>query len=1381
MCVLPQGLCAVSEILRASPSIWIRIAKRRKVLFGGAPRGSSLFERAIEYMGNTESLAVAKELASRDLHAVDTGLEELEHLREGFRRVTSFSRNAQRQHGMDKDTFREMVLSAFPRMPKTLGERLFDVLNTEHSGLLQWSELLSGLDLTQKSTNGNKALFAENQAKLLFAIYDLNDTGQLQRDVLDRFVNSPPSIAYAEFTAVLEARNPAFLVEWIEKLARHVGRKPRRAIEELQNRYNVVRVREHIQMSTRLTLEEICALEKWFQRALKGRLKLETSVFLDEAGTHLPRAMCDLLAVHLGSAMDFAQFCTVVSHCARGTRQSKRAFLFSLLVEPDASPIVASAEKAARLAEALQESPHVLDQMTEPLFLGLQRTSVDRLVDQLPVAVCSHFDCCLKPTEPYVEKAIVEARWLEYLVPHPSHVWYLLDTVWWYKWCSYSQFHCLNGTKGGDLPFPTLPLDIVQQSGLHLPLQDDASAGSRPGPMKNWNLQYRHGSRRLKLDMVVGQHFHLIPEPVYATLAQWYGGGPSFTRSYLVSTMELELYPLVLRVGRTDAKGDVTVSGEEVVVGKESPARAILHDCCHVLIVRDKKTRLWCTNSISKVLVLDDICPYDQLSQESILIVEIQEPDGSWPLCQTDDAAPLDAQLKSYSYGLVGLDNLGNTCYMSSAIQCLSHSRLLCDYFRSGHYRYDLNLTNKLGTQGKLAVAFGNLLTSLWSTNKKNVSPVHFRTALAKFSAQFDNNDQHDAQELLAFLLSGLSEDLNRVKESPKHVEQADSAGRSDSVVADEWWQNYLRREVSIIVALFMGQYKSLLSCSRCHHQSASFEPFTFLQLPLKENETRVMVLTIVFSCGRAPMRCTLELPREGLIADVKEAIARYVGDAVPVVVACINSRDHSVHNMYPDGHKLSQIKEDEQVIAYRLEEVSVNPDIATKGQVDTRLQVGDAVGVQHDRSNVPSHARIIACNPNGTYDIAFWTGKRDFGYSRTRLVQYAGQSICVNLVHRRMENATVFFTDPHVLRLFGTPLVVSVVPGRTTGYQLYSMVWWRLRRIFHWTHLPDPAQISPLTASDDDQEDHLLSSDVATVALGTHLEHTRFGFCLRLVTMDGMACSRCPWLSGCRGCLLSSHEDALVHVCGRETIAIDWDIKTMAEDYDSTEASKVEVHPSFEANQTKVETALSLDSCLKDFTAKEHLDEAYCSRCKSLTPSTKKMDLWRLPPLLVIQLKRFHYTATSRKKLRNLVHFPLKGLDLQTYLVHATNQSGLQYWRFLGGKLASADATADENAMYDLYAVVNHIGVLGGGHYVANVFSESDKKWKCFNDHLCRDIDEKDVVSPSAYILFYIRRDMKSLPIHQVFPVNATSPVSDEDIAALLRENDLSSRCVIS
>ena len=56
-------------------------------------------------------------------------------------------------------------------------------------------------------------------------------------------------------------------------------------------------------------------------------------------------------------------------------------------------------------------------------------------------------------------------------------------------------------------------------------------------------------------------------------------------------------------------------------------------------------------------------------------------------------------------------------------------------------------------------------------------------------------------QEVLAFLLDGLHEDLNRVKCKP-YIEVSDAQGCPDDQVADEYWQNHLARNNSIIVDL---------------------------------------------------------------------------------------------------------------------------------------------------------------------------------------------------------------------------------------------------------------------------------------------------------------------------------------------------------------------------------------------------------------------------------------------------------------------------------------------------------------------------------------------------------------------------------------------------
>jgi ubiquitin C-terminal hydrolase len=64
--------------------------------------------------------------------------------------------------------------------------------------------------------------------------------------------------------------------------------------------------------------------------------------------------------------------------------------------------------------------------------------------------------------------------------------------------------------------------------------------------------------------------------------------------------------------------------------------------------------------------------------------------------------------------GVTGLYNIGNTCYMSSALQCLSHVRHLKNYVNSGVYSNEINYENVLGSHGALVLHLAQLLRALW-------------------------------------------------------------------------------------------------------------------------------------------------------------------------------------------------------------------------------------------------------------------------------------------------------------------------------------------------------------------------------------------------------------------------------------------------------------------------------------------------------------------------------------------------------------------------------------------------------------------------------------------------------------------------------------------
>jgi ubiquitin carboxyl-terminal hydrolase 8 len=184
--------------------------------------------------------------------------------------------------------------------------------------------------------------------------------------------------------------------------------------------------------------------------------------------------------------------------------------------------------------------------------------------------------------------------------------------------------------------------------------------------------------------------------------------------------------------------------------------------------------------------------------------------------------------------GVCGLRNLGNTCFLNSSLQCLSNTIPLTDYFLGYDYRSEINKNNVLGTGGKLVVAYAELMKSIWLGKSTVVTPLAFKRSLEKFAPQFVGSRQHDAHEVLSFLLDGIHEDLNRIKKKP-YIEDPDLDGSNDEQDAIDAWKNYLRRDKSLVVDIFQGQLKNTLSCLNCGHRNIRFEPFMYLSLPMND------------------------------------------------------------------------------------------------------------------------------------------------------------------------------------------------------------------------------------------------------------------------------------------------------------------------------------------------------------------------------------------------------------------------------------------------------------------------------------------------------------------------------------------------------------------
>ena len=181
---------------------------------------------------------------------------------------------------------------------------------------------------------------------------------------------------------------------------------------------------------------------------------------------------------------------------------------------------------------------------------------------------------------------------------------------------------------------------------------------------------------------------------------------------------------------------------------------------------------------------------------------------------------------------IIGLNNIGATCYMNATLQCLSNTDELTKYFLN-RYKYEPNNNNKI-----MANEFYIVIRNLWdiNNNKKSFSPDDFKEKLSQENPLFAGIAANDSKDLINFLLERLHSELNVINNGNNI--QMDNYSENDqldeqkmlALFTNEFKTNYN----SIISNLFYGLLETRSQCQGCKMIKYNFQIYSFVEFPLE-------------------------------------------------------------------------------------------------------------------------------------------------------------------------------------------------------------------------------------------------------------------------------------------------------------------------------------------------------------------------------------------------------------------------------------------------------------------------------------------------------------------------------------------------------------------
>ena len=645
--------------------------------------------------------------------------------------------------------------------------------------------------------------------------------------------------------------------------------------------------------------------------------------------------------------------------------------------------------------------------------------------------------------------------------------------------------------------------------------------------------------------------------------------------------------------------------------------------------------------------------------------------------------------------GRTGLVNIGNTCFMNSALQCLSNCYELTKYFLLNFYENDINQENRLGTGGQVVTIYRKLLDDLWLGDDDYINPNYFKRIFAHFVHKFSGYAQQDSNEFLIYLLDKIHEDLNTITVKPYIEMEGKKPEQTDEEVSKIWWEKHLKRENSIIVDLFHGQFKSTISCNICHQVCVSFDSYMFISLPIPSGKYEIEVKYFGYNIN------------DFLVMKIPITENTTVLNIIDIMKNRINiiNINKNIKNNPPKRKKRNKNKN--KIIKKLYEQINLSKD-----KIEMVL--------------LTNKKKIYKVFTNNDYIFPYLLqGYELVAYEKDTSNQN-NENIYFYLSQYYYSYIFSLFYYPRIY-FFDYPFAINFDKTQKI-FNIYKNIKEFLKEL-----LPNNNPNNPI------KKDEILNIDFNFNKINKDNEKS-CGFTLYLNTfIPNTNSSLCSYIfsfgNSINHPLLEKYSSTENYSNIKRQLNLDelhlrltLDVDILF-NLDKARLPKLKNYLYNKKLSLNVGKDINLYDCLNLFNSEEILDgdnEWYCNKCKKHVDAVKKMDVYKSPYYLIFQLKRFKqdnegtsiFNIFNSSKNTTFIDFPVTNLDLSNYILSENNQGGI----------------------YDLIGVINHYGGESFGHYTA--YCLNGKKWMEYNDEYVAEIKKGNIITNAAYVLFYRRRD---------------------------------------